>query len=268
MDFANSVTGQSITQIGGAEGVSIPDQFFIPGSMIHAWVVLTGEDYVVTRYHIMIPISPRAVRTSEEPTPSQQGAIDQAIAALNDGVERAEAAADEAEQAVVDVQETVDTALEEAKASGEFDGPPGPGVAPGGSTGQVLAKKSSADYDTEWTTPDPGGVTDVQVAGTSVVADGVANVPIAQYQSGQASLGVVKVMGLGIQIDNATGEVSIKSASDNQIKGGRGDTAPVVSSKQHQSVFYGLAKAAGDSTQSQSSNAVGTYTDEAKAAIQ
>lgn len=87
VDFANSVTGQSITQIGGAEGVTIPDQFFTPGSMIHAWVVLVGEDYVVTRYHIMIPISPRAVRTSEEPTPSQQGAIDQAIAALNQAVD-------------------------------------------------------------------------------------------------------------------------------------------------------------------------------------
>ena len=87
VDFANSTTGQSITQIGGADGVTIPDQFFIPGSMIHAWVVLTGADYVVTRYHIMIPISPRAVRTSDEPTPSQQGAIDQAIAALNNAVD-------------------------------------------------------------------------------------------------------------------------------------------------------------------------------------
>lgn len=87
VDFANSVTGQSITQIGNSEGVTIPDQFFTPGSTIHAWVVLVGEDYVVTRYHIMIPISPRAVRTSEEPTPSQQSALDEAIAALNSAVD-------------------------------------------------------------------------------------------------------------------------------------------------------------------------------------
>jgi len=33
------------------------------------------------------------------------------------------------------------------------------------------------------------------------------------------------------------------------------------------SVFYGLAAAAGDSTQSASDNAVGTYTDNAKSAI-
>ena len=37
--------------------------------------------------------------------------------------------------------------------------------------------------------------------------------------------------------------------------------------KQHRSVFYGLACAAGDTTQSESSNPVGQYTDEAKAAI-
>lgn len=30
-------------------------------------------------------------------------------------------------------------------------GPPGPGVAAGGATGQVLAKKSGTDYDTQWT---------------------------------------------------------------------------------------------------------------------
>lgn len=38
-------------------------------------------------------------------------------------------------------------------------GPAGPGIATGGTTGQVLAKKSETNYDTEWTTPSPG-VTD------------------------------------------------------------------------------------------------------------
>jgi hypothetical protein len=38
-------------------------------------------------------------------------------------------------------------------------GPPGPGVAPGGTTGQVLSKASAADYDTTWTTPAGGGAT-------------------------------------------------------------------------------------------------------------
>lgn len=36
-------------------------------------------------------------------------------------------------------------------------GPTGPGVAPGGTTNQVLAKNSGADYDTKWVTPASGG---------------------------------------------------------------------------------------------------------------
>lgn len=99
VDFANSVTGSSISQVGDSSGVTIPDQFFTPGSTIHAWVVLTGTGYSVTRYHIMIPISPRAVRTNEEPTPSQQSALDEAIDALNQAVEDCEDAVDAAESA-------------------------------------------------------------------------------------------------------------------------------------------------------------------------
>lgn len=38
-------------------------------------------------------------------------------------------------------------------------GPAGPGVPDGGSTGQVLVKRSWADYDTEWQTPSGGAVT-------------------------------------------------------------------------------------------------------------
>lgn len=110
-------------------------------------------------------------------------------------------------------------------------------------------------------------VQDVQINGASIVNNNVAEIPIAQYSSGQATLGLVKSYGLGINIDS-NGEVSIKKASDSQMKRGSGDTAPIVASQQHQSVFYGLAKVAGDTTQSQSSNAIGTYTDEAKAAIQ
>ena len=46
-------------------------------------------------------------------------------------------------------------------------GPAGPGVPTGGSTGQVLAKASGTDYDTEWHTPDAADLT-----GTLPVAHG------------------------------------------------------------------------------------------------
>ena len=57
------------------------------------------------------------------------------------------------------------------------------------------------------------------------------------------------------------------SAASVDIKGGSTPHKPIVPENQHESVFYGLAKAAGDTTQSASSNAVGTYTDGAKTAI-
>lgn len=110
-------------------------------------------------------------------------------------------------------------------------------------------------------------VQDVQVNGASILQNGVANIPVASYSNGQASLGLVKAYGLGISVGE-DGEISIKKASDRQIKTGSGDSAPVVAAASHQVTFYGLAKAAGDTTQSQSTNGVGTYTDEAKAAIQ
>lgn len=332
VDFANSTTGQSITQVGGADGVTIPDQFFTPGSMIHAWVVLVGEDYVVTRYHIMIPISPRAVRTNDEPTPSQQSAVDQAIAALNQAVEDAETAITHYPTVIdgywhvwdVSTGEYVSTGVAAQGGQGPV-GPQGPkgdtgeqgpkgdtgatgatgaqgpkgdtgaqgpkgdtgaqgpqgiqgiqgpagadgvGVPAGGTTGQVLSKASGTDYDTEWTTPSDGDVTDVQVNGVSVVSGGVANVPMATA----SALGVVRASntyGLTINID---GFINTTPASAAQIKnpgvGGLKDSRNViVPTIQHQATFYGLAKAAGDTTQSASSNVVGTYTDFAKSAI-
>lgn len=51
-------------------------------------------------------------------------------------------------------------------------GDPGEGVPSGGSTGQVLAKASGADYDTEWKTPDPG----VNPATSAPLMDGTAAV--------------------------------------------------------------------------------------------
>jgi len=83
--------------------------------------------------------------------------------------------------------------------------------------------------------------------------------------------GVVKIdSSYGIQI-SSNGYLQTSAPSDSQIKSANktaGTYRPIVPSVQHISTFYGLAKAAGDTTQSQSSNAVGTYTDEAKSAIQ
>lgn len=79
--------------------------------------------------------------------------------------------------------------------------------------------------------------------------------------------GVVKikdVQGIGM---TSTKYLTIKSASSASIKAGSNINQPIIPEKQHESVFYGLAKASGDTTQSVSRNAVGTYTNEAKASI-
>ena len=108
-----------------------------------------------------------------------------------------------------------------------------------------------------------GYLTDVTVNGTSIVTDGVANVPTAS----PSGYGVIRIDGgNGIGISN--GAPYVAGASDAQIKDGTAFYRTIFPSKQHQSAFYGLAKAAGDTTQSASSNVVGTYTDNAKDKIQ
>ena len=104
-------------------------------------------------------------------------------------------------------------------------------------------------------------VKDVQVAGTSVTSNGVASIPYAN----ENVVGVVKVSpNWGIGIYNGT--LLINGASANDVKSGNNSTKAISAYRQHESAFYGLAKAAGADMAS-SSNAVGTYTDTAKTAI-
>ena len=121
----------------------------------------------------------------------------------------------------------------------------GMGVPDGGTQGQVLKKVSNTDYDTEWADDAGGTITDVQVNGTSVVTDGVANVP-------QASAGTW----------GAT-----KMATSGYIKGGSTANQSVTPWLQHESAFFGLAKAAGADMASIDPTTVGTYPETQKSAI-
>lgn len=109
-----------------------------------------------------------------------------------------------------------------------------------------------------------GAVQDVQVAGTSVVSGGVANVPIAS----QDTPGVVKVFPDGIHglavWDN--GVLHINPPLGAQIKKGVHSYKPLTLEQQHAGTFYGLAKAAG-SDEKNSTLPVGQYTEAAKSAI-
>lgn len=105
-------------------------------------------------------------------------------------------------------------------------------------------------------------VEDVQINGGSIVSNGVASIPMASADD----YGVVKVNQYqGIRI--SSNALAVYPSASAQVKAGSNAARPIVPSIQHESVFYGLAKAAGDTTQSASSNAVGAYTDDAKTAI-
>ena len=109
-----------------------------------------------------------------------------------------------------------------------------------------------------------GYLTDVQINGSSIVNDGVANIPYATA----SSVGVVRTStdrGTQMLSGNILG---LKTAESSNIKTGTNAYRPIVPNTQHESAFYGLAKAASDTTQSASSNTVGNYTDNAKDKIQ
>ena len=110
-----------------------------------------------------------------------------------------------------------------------------------------------------------GAVGDVQVNGSSIVSSGVANIPICSSDT----FGVVKVdaNSFGIKI-NENGRLYTDTPGLNEMKAGTQAYKPIVPATQHTATFYGLAKAAGDTTMASSSNAVGTYTTEAQNAIQ
>jgi hypothetical protein len=117
-----------------------------------------------------------------------------------------------------------------------------------------------------------GAVQDVQVNGVSVLQDGVANVPTAQGDGQEATVGVVRAqMSYGISINgNGDGGLRLVSASDTEIKNETGLTGlyhAIVPYRQHTSVFYGFAKAAGASMRNISGVTVGQYPEAQKSAI-
>ena len=119
--------------------------------------------------------------------------------------------------------------------------------------------------DTKTYIDDHTPVQDVQIGGTSILSDGVANIPLATI-NGETGAVRVNPAAFGIGA-NTSGTLYISGAGSSNIKGGVNGYKPITPDVQHQSAFYGLAKAAGVDMAS-SSNAVGTYTDAAKIAIQ
>ena len=89
VDFSNSVREKSKAVMGENNMVEIPPEYFIPGKMIYAWVVVPNTNGRNTVYQVTIPLALRSEPTDDVPTPSEQTIIDQAITALNTAVAEA-----------------------------------------------------------------------------------------------------------------------------------------------------------------------------------
>ena len=108
-----------------------------------------------------------------------------------------------------------------------------------------------------------GGVGDVLINGVSIVDEnGDALIPTAS----PSTRGVVRI-GSGLSINIYSGEIYVYAAEDHALKSGTNRYNPIVPDNQHKAAFYGMAKAAGDTTQALSANEVGNYTDAAKSKI-
>lgn len=94
VDFCVIGDEDTVTMVGSLSGgATIPDSLLRQGENLVAYLVLTGaEGDVQTRYEITIPVNERPTRSGIELSDDQQAQVDSLIEALNDGVDRAEAA--------------------------------------------------------------------------------------------------------------------------------------------------------------------------------
>ena len=121
VDFANEGDALAKSVIGTPDGIEIPDEYLLTGKAIKAYIVLNGPDESVqTVGEIDIPVNGKLPVSEETPTPEKRSIIDSLIEALNNGVERAEAAAETAEQHEADAG--ADALKAEGYATGTQDG--------------------------------------------------------------------------------------------------------------------------------------------------
>ena len=100
--------------------------------------------------------------------------------------------------------------------------------------------------------------------GTSIVSNGVANVPVAS----NSVYGVIKTgSGTGITV-SSSGNITVTACGPATIKTGNNAKEPVTPYYLKEAIYYGLAKLAGADMASLTGETVGVYPDAQKIAIQ
>lgn len=127
VDFSNKLTGgTALTVVGNEDGALIPTSLIDSGKDVYAFLYYTGVGFGKTTHVFRINNNRRAKRGTPAPTPTQQGIIDAAIAALNDAVEStaadaeqtaSDAARAEAARTAADSAETSATAAAQSEAN-------------------------------------------------------------------------------------------------------------------------------------------------------
>ena len=132
--------------------------------------------------------------------------------------------------------------------------------------GTITVNGVTVTYDENdiYVTPQAEPVTDVRINGTSVAVNGVADIPYAS----SSNVGVVKTQTTYGTTMYENSKIGLAQPSAGDYKEGYKPYMAVQVGQQHTSTFYGLSKAAGIDLNGVSGATVGTYTPEAKGAIQ
>ena len=102
--------------------MTVPDEFFLTGADIYVWIFLhAGEDDGKTVYKVVIPVKDRPRPSNETPTPVQQDAITEAIAALNSAVIQTGNDAAAAAASAADAERDADRAEQAANNAGYME---------------------------------------------------------------------------------------------------------------------------------------------------
>ena len=80
--FAQSADGEARPWVGQNDTCRLPDAYTQSSGTVYAWVYVADLETGLTKCQIEIPVESRGENTDEEPTPVQESALDQAIAAL------------------------------------------------------------------------------------------------------------------------------------------------------------------------------------------
>ena len=233
VEFTNAVTVQAITMIGNENGVEIPNELLQQSFPINAYIVLheTAEDRE-TEYWATIYVKARQQPREETPDPEQISVIDQTIAALQDGVAEAQAAANEAEaasQAVQDMGVEAETLPEGSAATVEKTVDPETGEVTLGfgiPEGRHGATGATPDIQIGTvTTGAPGSQADASITGTR--EEPRLNLTIPQGPQGDA--GVTSVNGKTGAVVLDASDVGAKPASyEAPVSSVNGKTGAVV----------------------------------------